>query len=41
LVGTCLTVNARSGWKLVTFDLDLESYFRIFQLRLYLSNGFT
>jgi len=23
-------VNATSGWKLVTFDLDLESYFQIF-----------
>jgi len=35
--------NARTGWKLVTFDLDLVSlYFRVFfQLRLYLHNGFT
>jgi len=31
-VGICPIVNARSGWKLVTFDLDLESYFRIFYL---------
>jgi len=23
-------VNARSDWKLVTFDRNLESYFRIF-----------
>jgi len=30
LVGICPTVNARSGWKLVTF----ESYFRIFVLSL-------
>jgi len=30
LVGICPIVNSRSIWKLVTFDLDLESYFRIF-----------
>jgi len=27
LVGVCPMVNARSGWKLVTFDLELFSYF--------------
>jgi len=31
LVGTCPTENARSGWKLVTFDL--ESYFRTFSIK--------
>jgi len=30
LVGICPTVNARSGSKMVTFDLELESYFRTF-----------
>jgi len=36
-------VNARSGWKLVTFDLDfdLETYFRIFPAWAILLNGFT
>jgi len=35
LVGICPVVNAWSGWKLVTFDLDfdLESYFRIFWIQ--------
>jgi len=34
-------VNARSDLKLVTFDVDLESYFRIFQFRLYILNSLT
>jgi len=36
LVGICPVVNAGSDWKLVTFDLDLESYFRFFP-----STGYT
>jgi len=34
LVGICPMVSARSGWKLVTFDLDLWTcYFRIFLIQ--------
>jgi len=49
LVRICPMVNAKSGWKLVTldFDLDLDSYFRIFLIQailfewLYLSASFS
>jgi len=37
LVGICPMVNIRSGSKLVTFDLELFSYFFVFlQFRLYI-----
>jgi len=43
LVGMCPTVNARSGWKLVTFDLDLWPWelFSYFIHRLVVSNALT
>jgi len=30
LVGMCIVVNARSGWKLLTFDVDLRELFSYF-----------
>jgi len=39
LIGICSIGSTRSGWKLVTFDLD--DYLRTFQIRLYILNGLT